>query len=298
MESHSGKARTMRTAIRYYPPQNFGMVEEDLYRSSAPTSVNFPFLDTLKLKTIIYLSPDDPSDKLYQFCEEQSIAVIRPAEDVTTQSKLMTLPEEAVIQSLDTLLDRRHYPVLVSCQLGRHKTGMVIGCLRKLQGWSLSSIFAEYQRYAGKTRVQNEQFIELFDRDLVLIPRESPAVWFTRLREVQHRIVESKQSTKQEQEQQREEEGVEKGGGAGQKQHKQRSQGKREEVGEKEVPVPEGGGKGEIAELVEKKKAINVMEEEAGEESKWSLHPHRPLSTTTSNALHPTDADCNSDVKR
>jgi len=62
--NENSRSRKARTTIRYYPPQNFGMVEEDLYRSSLPTSVNFPFLDTLKLKTIIYLSSDDPSEKL------------------------------------------------------------------------------------------------------------------------------------------------------------------------------------------------------------------------------------------
>jgi len=49
--------------------------------------------------------------------------------------------------------------------------GTVIGCLRKLQRWNLTSIFEEYRRYAGpKVRLLNEQFIELFDTYLVRIP--------------------------------------------------------------------------------------------------------------------------------
>ena len=44
------------------------------------------------------------------------------------------------------------------CNLGRHRTGTVIGCLRKLQNWNLSAILEEYRRYAGpKVRVMNEQ---------------------------------------------------------------------------------------------------------------------------------------------
>jgi tyrosine-protein phosphatase OCA1 len=54
--------------------------------------------------------------------------------------------------------------------------GAVVGCLRKIQQWHLSSIFEEYRRFAGsKVRLQNEQFIELFDTDLVSIPPNPPA---------------------------------------------------------------------------------------------------------------------------
>jgi tyrosine-protein phosphatase OCA1 len=69
--------------------------------------------------------------------------------------------------------------------MGRHRTGTVVGCWRKLQRWALSSILEEYRRYAGmKVRVLNEQvgvnsgemltqqFIELFDTDLVSITAE------------------------------------------------------------------------------------------------------------------------------
>jgi tyrosine-protein phosphatase OCA1 len=82
--------------------------------------------------------------------------------------------------------------------------GTVIGCMRKLQRWNLTSIFEEYRRHAGskarslthisistrdaltrptlwggghlQVRLLNEQFIELFDTDLVGIP-ENPPKW-------------------------------------------------------------------------------------------------------------------------
>lgn len=56
------------------------------------------------------------------------------------------------------------------CNLGRHRTGTVIGCLRKLQRWNLASIFEEYRRHAGaKVRVLNEQVGFSFIR-LVTLP--------------------------------------------------------------------------------------------------------------------------------
>ena len=47
------------------PRQNFGTVEEDLYRSGHPNELNFPFLERLGLKTIVYLSAEEPSEALY-----------------------------------------------------------------------------------------------------------------------------------------------------------------------------------------------------------------------------------------
>ena len=59
------------------------------------------------------------------------------------------------------------------CNLGRHRTGTVIGCLRRLQNWSLSAIFDEFRRFTGgKSSPQHEQFIELFDTELIEIPED------------------------------------------------------------------------------------------------------------------------------
>ncbi len=57
-----------------------------------------------------------------------------------------------------------------------HHTGTVVACLRKLQRWNLTSIFDEYRRFTKHVpRVQNEQFIELFDTDLIPVSNSSPA---------------------------------------------------------------------------------------------------------------------------
>lgn len=83
---------------------------------------------------------------------------------------------QVVLNALDCILNVDNYPLHVMCNLGRHRTGTVIGCLRKLQRWNLTSIFEEYRRFAGsKVRLLNEQFIELFDTDLVRIPPNYPS---------------------------------------------------------------------------------------------------------------------------
>jgi hypothetical protein len=81
---------------------------------------------------------------------------------------LMTLSEAVVVGILHIMLDPRYYPLLITCSKGRYRSGIVCGCLRKLQGWNLVSILEEYRRFAGnKSRADNEEFIELFDEELV-----------------------------------------------------------------------------------------------------------------------------------
>lgn len=164
----------------YIPPQNFGLVEDNLYRSGQPNELNFPFLEKLGLKTIVFLAPEDPNRRFIDFIDDQDI-VLHHLGCNSTGNGWEALSEEVVLEALELLLDPRNYPLMVMCNLGRHRTGYpsnpgtVVGCLRKLQNWNLTSILEEYRRYAGsKVRVLSEQFIELFDIDLVRIPQSHP----------------------------------------------------------------------------------------------------------------------------
>ena len=86
-----------------------------------------------------------------------------------------TVGEEMVTKALRLLMRRKHYPILITCKTGRALTGCVVACLRKLQGWSLISIFEEYRRFSGfRPQQKHEEFIELFDTDLVQAPGEAP----------------------------------------------------------------------------------------------------------------------------
>jgi tyrosine-protein phosphatase OCA1 len=41
------------------------MIEDDLYRSGLPNELNFPFLEKLGLRTVVYLAPEEPQQKLF-----------------------------------------------------------------------------------------------------------------------------------------------------------------------------------------------------------------------------------------
>ncbi|BEJ12029.1 hypothetical protein CspHIS471_0204890 [Cutaneotrichosporon sp. HIS471] len=180
------------------PPMNFGLVEDGFYRSAQPTELNFTFIEKLGLRSVIWVGAEEPSDVFVSFLDSQGIMLHNLAPQVSLnphfpppycdagvvplsgQYHLPPLPpptEPLIIHALSLLLQPSTFPTLVCCNMGRHRTGTVVGCWRKLQRWALSSILEEYRRYAGmKVRVLNEQFIELFDTDLVSINGEAVVV--------------------------------------------------------------------------------------------------------------------------
>ena len=163
-------------AAKIIPPSNFAVVQTDLYRSAQPTELNFPFLEKLNLRSVVHLAPDELPPPFLAWLDDQGIRLIHLGDDVGKRSPWKPVSEEMVLEGLSVLLDPASYPLLVMCTLGRHRTGTLGGCLRKLQGWNLTAILEEYRRHAGpKFRLLNEQFIELFDTDLVPVPPRRPS---------------------------------------------------------------------------------------------------------------------------
>ncbi|KAK9735817.1 hypothetical protein RND81_04G230300 [Saponaria officinalis] len=142
------------------PPINFSMVEEGLYRSGFPQPSNFPFIETLNLKSIIYLCTEPYPEEHCKFLESHNIQLFQFGIEGTKE----TVPEAVISKALRILIDVRSYPVLIHCKRGKHRTGCVVGCLRKLQNWCMSSVFEEYQRFAGaKARITDMKFMESYD---------------------------------------------------------------------------------------------------------------------------------------
>ncbi|CAH0477431.1 unnamed protein product [Peronospora belbahrii] len=163
------------------PPLFFEIVEDQVYRSNKCDPSSFPFLATLQLNTVVYLSYDDLSRDLSAFFTEKNIHVIHLGMKYrTASSQWMGISEGMAKETVECILDQRRHPILVMCKTGVHFAGTMIGCLRRLQNWSLTSTIDKYRNIAGsvKTRFEDEQFIELFDVDLVTLPQHLP-LWFT-----------------------------------------------------------------------------------------------------------------------
>ena len=161
-------------------PNNFGYVNENILRSCEPEERHFPFLETLRLRTVIFLSQGNrtPRSPLLAWAAENQVAVLQRS---VVEGIRVSVSEDVVIEVLRVLLDPAQYPILVTCTTGRYRTGTVVACFRKVKLWNLHAILEEYRRFAGgwggdatkaSGRIEDEQFIELFDTDLVPVPTE------------------------------------------------------------------------------------------------------------------------------
>ncbi|XP_031266646.1 tyrosine-protein phosphatase DSP1-like isoform X2 [Pistacia vera] len=145
------------------PPLNFSMVDNGIFRSGFPDSANFTFLQTLRLRSIIYLCPEPYPDSNMEFLKSNGVRLFQFGIE-GHKEPFVNIPEDMIREALKVLLDVRNHPVLIHCKRGKHRTGCLVGCLRKLQRWCLTSVFDEYQRFAAaKTRVSDQRFMELFD---------------------------------------------------------------------------------------------------------------------------------------
>ncbi|KAF3451786.1 hypothetical protein FNV43_RR07882 [Rhamnella rubrinervis] len=163
----------------FAPPLNFAMVDNNIFRSGFPGPASFSFLKSLGIRSIVYvklcaqafvfdvkflyLCPESYPEANSKFLEANGIRLFQfPIEGC--QEPFVNIPEETIREALKVVLDMRNHPLLIHCKRGKHRTGCLVGCLRRLQRWCLSSIFDEYQRFAGsKARVSDQRFIEMFD---------------------------------------------------------------------------------------------------------------------------------------
>ncbi|XP_039155476.1 LOW QUALITY PROTEIN: tyrosine-protein phosphatase DSP1 [Eucalyptus grandis] len=149
--------------VHFTPPLNFAMVDNGIFRSGFPDCANFAFLQTLGLRSIICLCPEPYPEANMEFLKSSGIKLFQFGIE-GYKEPFVYIPEETIREALKVLLDVRNHPVLIHCKRGKHRTGCLVGCLRKLQRWCLSSIFDEYQRFAAaKARVSDQRFMELFD---------------------------------------------------------------------------------------------------------------------------------------
>ncbi|GFP79597.1 probable tyrosine-protein phosphatase at1g05000 [Phtheirospermum japonicum] len=139
------------------------MVDYGIFRSGFPDSANFPFLETLNLRSVIYLCPEPYPDANVDFLKSNGIQLFQFGIE-GHKEPFVNIPEAKIREALKVAIDVKNRPLLIHCKRGKHRTGCLVGCLRKLQKWCLTSVFDEYQRFAAaKARVSDQRFIELFD---------------------------------------------------------------------------------------------------------------------------------------
>ncbi|KAL4873159.1 hypothetical protein BDV12DRAFT_160483, partial [Aspergillus spectabilis] len=144
-------------------PENFGEVVDGIYRSSFPQPWNLPALKVLGLKTILTLVEEPYTPSHASYLKENGITHHRVAFIANKDPSIKT-SETVVNHIMEILLNKSNHPILIHCNKGKHRTGCVTGCFRKLQGWDMRDIINEYLRYSRpKERKLDEDFIQGFD---------------------------------------------------------------------------------------------------------------------------------------
>lgn len=162
-------------AVILSPPETFAQVEPGVFRTKQIYPHNFEFLKRLKLRTLVKLTSDTPFKAVVSFCDENGIQLVHLGAKKWKADVAIT--EELVKEALEITLDRTRHPVMLMCSSGLHQTATVVACLRRLQHWNMTSILVEMSLGLTNSKFSNEQFIELFDTDLVTLPKQLPD-WF------------------------------------------------------------------------------------------------------------------------
>ena len=134
-------------------PLGFALVTKiqgnEIYRSAYPANRTLPFVKTLGLKTMVCLTPSDIKQSLRDFARENGISLMEM--DVgCNKEPFQAMNDKVVSEAVSLLVDPSQHPLLVFCTNGKVRTGCVVGCYRRLQGWALVSVIHEFEQYTDK----------------------------------------------------------------------------------------------------------------------------------------------------
>jgi tyrosine-protein phosphatase OCA6 len=166
-------------SVRLIPPFRFAFVEKDLFRGAYPVTLNFNFLKTLRLKSIVSMCPAPIDPNLREFCESQGIT--DHYYEVPKYAGQIGVSASVITEVLRLMCRADHLPLYIHSIHGGHTNGLVIMCLRKLQMWSARAIFSEFNQYVTDScEPFEEEFLNNYAATLEL-PLPRPA-WLAHLR--------------------------------------------------------------------------------------------------------------------
>ena len=138
------------------PPPHFLRVESSLYRCSVFGSAHFPFLSSLRLKSVLAVSPDPLPSSLLHLLHTAHIPIHHlhhpphsphhpPPHPSSSLQPSLTPP--LLKTALEYILHAAHHPLLLlSTSRCSPELCVLVGCLRRVQGWCVSSVVEEYER--------------------------------------------------------------------------------------------------------------------------------------------------------
>lgn len=158
------------------PPLRFNNVQPKLFRGGYPRKINFPFLESLRIKTILSLTPQPitpESDPIfYEFAQQKNYKLIHIECAQSGKGKKRGVPMgySTVLEALKYIIHQEHAPIYVHCLNGGQVTSLVIACLRKLQFWSSIAIFNEFINFTTSITVSDRNFVDGFKGEIQVSP--------------------------------------------------------------------------------------------------------------------------------
>lgn len=153
---------------RLIPPFRFSYVEKDLFRGAYPVKLNFEFLKTLHLKTMISMIPNQIDEDLKSFCDQEGIS--NHCYIVPKFASQIVITATTITEIINILCDKQNLPLYIHCINGGHTTGLVIMCLRKLQIWSQRAMFNEFNQFINTFESCEEEFVINYNATFELSP--------------------------------------------------------------------------------------------------------------------------------
>lgn len=140
-------------SLSNYPVHHFDeVIPGVLYRSAQPDIERWEVLrDKYHIRTVVNFRPDDLGDEEMafekEFCKNNNIRLVRIVlgNDPPTPEQLD--------EFLTILKDPKNQPVLVHCELGRSRTGVMVAAYRiKCSGWSAEQAIKESKHFKQNIR--------------------------------------------------------------------------------------------------------------------------------------------------
>ena len=143
-------------------PLGFARVSAGVFRSAYPARSTLPFISTLKLKSMVCLFPKDIRSDLREYLQQNDIKLLE-ADVGINQEPFVAMSSRAVSSVLSFVANPCNLPALIFCTNGKVRTGCVVGCIRKMAGWSIISIIHELEQATDADSPLDQSFIENFE---------------------------------------------------------------------------------------------------------------------------------------
>jgi len=128
--------------------ENFGQVNDHIYRGGQPKGDNFRQLATIGVKTIIDLRADSEAFEKGD-AERAGLHYI----NLPLEPKAIPTSEQAA-KFLELVQNEANWPVYVHCAGGRHRTGSMLAVYRmETDHWTIDQAYDEMKQYDFYTRL-------------------------------------------------------------------------------------------------------------------------------------------------